>query len=317
MRRLATTLSLSLLILATGCWNEPDNSYNVLPYPDVECEPGHTGSGTDASGNTTPVPPVTDAGASADDATGGELTGPCSCLTVGDWYRFDTLGLTSLDGAVHPVISTLNPLWVADMDAFELNILFEVTAVTQSTLTVRAINGARVGEEGDLCILEDTGVTFNFPREGCTLKGSDESAINVYAGDETHPKNCTTVLPVPHAIPVQQVILEAELSDSCDAINNGNVISGVIGEADLLGTCTCLLFGGDFSDACGELEADYVSDKGLCAGCNDTYVNLEELLNGFGPLDYLCTTLEEGPGVCLDGFFSAKRWDGTPPSCGQ
>jgi hypothetical protein len=311
MRRLATTLSLSLLVLAAGCWNRPDNSYNVLPYPDAECEPGHSGDDPSSPAVTT------DAGSSPGDATGGDLTGACSCMTVGSWYRFDSLGLTSLDHEIHPVISTLNPLWIADMDIYELNILLEVTEVTQDTLQVRAVNGARVGEEGAICVLEDTSVTFNFPREGCTLKGSDASAINVYAGDETHPKNCTTVLPVPHAIPVQQVILEAKVSDSCDSISDGNVISGVIGQADLLGTCTCLLFGGDLSDACGELEADYESDAGLCKGCNDTYVNLEELLNGFGALDYLCETTDDGPGVCLDGFFSAYRLDASPPSCGE
>jgi hypothetical protein len=313
MRRFATTLSLSLLILASACWNEPDNSYNVLPYPDVECEPGQIGGDEDAGGEPTTV----DTGSAAADATGSELTGPCSCLTVGTWYRFDSLGLNTLDRAVHPVISTLNPLWIADMDVFELNILLEVLEVTQSTLRVRAVNGARVGEEGDICVLEDTGVTFDFPREGCTLKNSDQSGINVYSGDETHPKNCTTVLPVPHAIAVQQVVLEAQVSDSCDTIGDGKVISGVIGQQDLLGTCTCLLFGGDLSDKCGELEPGFESAAGLCKGCNDTYVNLEELLNGFGKLDYLCKTTDDGPGVCLDGFFSAYRLDTSPPSCGQ
>ncbi len=309
MRALFTTLSISTLVLASGCWNNPDDSLNVLPYLEQDCAPGHEGAEPDAQGSTTQTN-------DAEGNAGESLSGPCSCITVGTWYRFDELGLTSLDGAVHPVIATLNPLWVTDINAKELNILFEVLEVTQTSVVVKAVNGARVGEEGDICVMEDTAVTFNFPREGCTLLGSDESAINVYAGDEAHPKNCTTVLPVPHAIPVQKVILEATVSDSCDTITDGNVISGVIGEQELLSTCTCLLLGGDLSDACGPLEPDFVSDNGLCAGCNDTYINLEELLMSFGALDYLCETDSGGKAVCLDGYFSAYRLDNSPPSCG-
>ena len=144
-----------------------------------------------------------------------ELTDPCSCLAVGTWYRFDTLGLTSLDGKLHPVISALNPLWLADMGIDELNILFEVTEVTQNTLTFRAVNAARVGTDGDICVLTDTGVTFTFPRDGCTLNASEESGIHVYAGDETHPKNCTTALPVHHAIPVSKT---GQVSLSCPCV---------------------------------------------------------------------------------------------------
>ena len=314
MRRLAITLSLCSIVAASGCWNEPDNSYNVLPYTDAGCEPCE---GSSAGNGATGDGDATSSGATGADA-GGEpgLTGPCSCLAVGDWYRFDSLGLTSLDGEVHPVIATLNPLWETDMGLNELNILFELTEVAQDSLTVRAVNGARVGEEGDICVLEETGVTFRFPRNGCTLEGSDESAINVYAGDEEHPKNCTTVLPVPHAIPVEKVILEAQVSDSCDAITDGNVLSGVIGEAELLSTCTCLLLGGDLSDACGALDPTYEGEDGLCKGCNDTYINLEELLMSFGALEYKCETGGGGKAVCVDGYFSAYRLSASPPSCG-
>ncbi len=298
MRRFATIISLAICVIASGCWNDPVTSFNTLPFPDAECAPGE--GDVHDTGNT-PADP-----------------GPCDCLTAGSWYRFDTLGLSSLDGEVHPVIATLNPLWLADMGISELNILFELVEVAQDSLTVRAVNGARVGTDGDICILDETAVSFDFPRDGCALHPSQESAINVYAGDETHPKNCTTVLPVQHAIPVQKVVLEANLSDSCDRINDGNVVSGVIGREELLSTCTCLTFGGDLShEACGELDPDYVSDDGFCKGCNDTYINLEELLNSFGALDYKCTTVTDGDAVCIDGFFSAYLLDSAPPSCGD
>ena len=94
-------------------------------------------------------------------------------------------------------------------------------------------------------------------------------------------------------------------------------MSGVIGEQELLGTCTCLLFGGQLSDACGELEPDYVSDEGLCAGCNDGYLNLAGLLNTFGTLDYKCNTEAGGKGVCIEGVFSAELMEQAPPSCGE
>jgi len=243
--------------------------------------------------------------------------GACGCIALGSWYRLDLFGLDTLDGENHPVIATLNPLWAADISKTELNLLFEVTGVTDAMVTFRAVNAARVGTEGDMCVLESTQVEFAFPRAGCALTPSGESAINLYVGDEEHPKNCTAVLPVPHAIPIEQVVLEATMSADCTTIESGTVVSGVIGQHALLSTCTCLVLGSGMSDECGALDAAYVSDTGLCAGCNDTYFNLETLIKGFGALDYGCTALAGGPAVCIDGHFSAVRMAAPPPSCGE
>ena len=128
-------------------------------------------------------------------------------------------------------------------------------------------------------------------------------------------KNCTTVLPVQHAIPVEQVILKGLMKSDCSAIEEGLVVSGVIGKAELLNVCTCLVLGAKLSDDCGALDPNFVNDDGMCAGCNDTYINLEELLLGFGDLDYACTTLADGPGACIEGFYSAYRMDASPPVC--
>ena len=282
----------------------------MLPYPDVNCEPDGVQVHMD-TGGVTPTPDTT--APTGDTASGTD--GPCGCVTVGTWYRFDVLGLDKLDGEDHPVIATLNPLWAADIGKTELNILFEVTAASADALTVRAVNAARTGSDGEMCVLESTSVTFDFPRDGCDLTPSSESAINVYAGDEEHPKNCTTVLPVPHAIPVEQVVLQATMSDDCSAIQNGTVVTGVIGEHALLSTCTCLVLGPALSEQCEALEPGYESEDGLCVGCNANYMDLESLLNSFGALEYKCTTLDDGPGVCIDGHFSAVQMDAAPPSC--
>ena len=79
------------------------------------------------------------------DATASSAT--CSCLAAGQWFRFDTLKLKSLDGkADHPVIPTLNNLWQQDIDHFELNFYVKVEEVADGKVKLRVVNGARTDE---------------------------------------------------------------------------------------------------------------------------------------------------------------------------
>jgi hypothetical protein len=279
-------LTLSLLVGA-GCMNPVDSTVNDNPRAEVASR--------------------------ADDGT--TSSGDCECFTPGTWYRFDTLVIVSLDGGDHPVIPTLNPLWEADIKKMELSILLEIVEVTADKVELRAMNAARITDEGDICALEHTISTVIHPRQGCHLLDSEMTAISVYAGSPDHPKNCTTVLPVVHAIPVEQVVLAAEISPECDQIINGEVISGIISQDALFKTCTCLVLGTGLAEECEELEADYIGDSDDCVGCNRNYISLESLLNGFGALAFICKTLDDLPAVCLEATYSAVRLDEAPAFC--
>lgn len=237
------------------------------------------------------------------------------CLTVGRWYRFDTLALTTIDGKEHPVIETLNGLWAADITDNQLDIMLEVTAVSATELQARVMNGARIDGTDDICKLPSTSVELVFPRSGCRLERSNESPFNVYAGTETYPKNCTTTLPVHHAIPVSRAQLEGTFSEDCGRIIAGKVPSGGLGQLELGETCTCLTLGGKPASDCAPLDASYVNDNGKCDGCNANYKELGQLLEAFGTVDWLCKTEDDRPAACLTADFTAVAMTGAPPDC--
>lgn len=257
--------------------------------------------------------------ASALDATD---TGPdvdpaatCDCLAVGQWFRFDSLVLTSIDGGDHPVLPTLNGLWAADIAGHELNLLLEVTAVSATEVTMTVVNGARVDGTTDICEVTDTAVTLVFPRDGCHLGPSAESGFNVYAGTETYPKNCSTTLPVKHAIPVSRARLDGTVSATCDAIVGGKVPSGGLGQGALGQVCTCLLLPDQQAEDCGALDPTFDATPS-CAGCNAHYQPLGDLLTAFGDVAWSCTTEGGDPAACLTADFTAAALPSGPPTCG-
>lgn len=278
---------LAALALLGACSNPVDISENKLPYQSE----------------------LDTAGADSDASNGG-----CGCLAVGQWYRFDALALTSLDDGDHPVIETLNGLWGADIAANQLNVMFEVTAVSDAEVTVLGTVGARVDGTQDICVIESSAQTFVFPREGCHLKPSAPASINVYAGTETYPKNCSTTLPVKHAIPVDGAVLAGDLDDTCSTISNGKVPTGVLGQADLGKICTCLLLPGKPAEDCGALDASY-DPGGACQGCSDKYQSLSDLLTAFGEVSWSCTTTTGAPATCVTADYSAVRLPAAPAAC--
>ncbi|MCC6619790.1 MAG: hypothetical protein IT385_00965 [Deltaproteobacteria bacterium] len=284
-------LSIVATVAGAGCTNETDTSQNVLPWL----------SEREIVDTTTTTAP--------------DATGACDCLAVGSWYRFDALAITGIDGKEHPVIPTLNTLWQTDIDALELDIMIEVVAVSPTSVTTRVMNGARVDGSQVICKLDDTAVEVVFPRDGCRLEASNESAFNVYAGTETYPKNCSTTLPVQHAIPVSKARLEGTLSEDCAQILTGKVPSGGLGEVELGQICTCLTVPGDPAEKCGLLEPGYTTAP--CVGCNANYQPLAQLLQAFGQVDWLCTTEDGGRAACLTADFTARLMDAAPASCGE
>ena len=115
---------------------------------------------------------------------------------------------------------------------------------------------------------------------------------------------------------MHQLETSSVVTEACDRIDAGMILAGVIGENELLNICTCLVFGSDLAETCGELDASYTDpDHGTCTGCNDSYINLAALLQGYGPLAYEALTADGEPAVGIEGFFSAIRVDASPPLC--
>jgi hypothetical protein len=295
-------------LASSGCGkNEVDDSPNKLPVADVQ------------AGDSTTLP-------------GDATAASCDCLQKGMWFRFDTLQIKSLDGGQHLVMTTLNPLWQADIDAYELNFYLEVLEVGETDFKLRIVNAARTGKpkSGAVCLLPSTESVVTMSRKGCRIENPKPTGLNVYAGTPANPKNCTTGLQVPHSIPVRNAFFQGDLRSDCSAVDNGLLIEGSIAKAALDNTCTCLTIGDKSAEDCGVPAASfagYPSQKNedgqppkfctsCCQGCNDNYSNLNELLDSFGPLKYGCKD-EAGTGVavCLSATFSAKRIDTPPTPC--
>jgi len=268
----------------TGCSNELDDSKNIFPEDIVE-----------------------------EVAQGGES---CSgCPEVGQMYRFDTLIVDKLDNQENPVTDVLNPVWAKDIELYELNIIFEVVEVTDTALNFRAVNAARVGFEGEMCLMGNTAIDMKMNRSGCEIQSSEAAGMNIYSGSETNPKNCVPGHSI-NAIAVQGVELAASLSEDCGNIINGNIVKAYLPKDFLDRTCSCITTGSDQSDAC--LMPDPTYEDKSCGGCNDGFVALNTYLKAFSPggkLDYLCENEDGQPAVCLGGSFSLTRLDAPIEEC--
>ena len=276
-----------------ACSNPVDTSENKLPYLSEQ---------DTVVVDTTP----------ADVDPGG-----CACLAPGQWFKFDTLALTSIDGlAESPVISILNGMWATDIGRGEISILLEVTAVTPTEVTMRVVNGKLRDDGSDVCESEPSSATMVFPRQGCRLLPSGETSFNVYAGTESYPKNCAVDLPVQHVIPVSRAVLAGTVSESCDAITAGEVPSGVLGKAEVSEVCTCI--NAPTPQTCLPLDPTY--DSNGCNGCNAKYKRLDDLLisltmgEGF---TWSCATAAGDPATCLTASWSAARLPTDPPACAE
>ena len=282
-----------VMALATGCENELDETPNVLPSNDMMV--------VDAA------PPPPDGGATCTD-----------CVAVGTWYRFNKLTVDSLDGEQHPVISILNPAWDRDVQGFELNILFEVTAIDEGSVTLRAINGARVGED-EICTIPATAVElamiFGTDDGPCHLASAEAASINIYAGTPEFTKNCAPNRAVPNSIPVEQVRLTAELSPDCTRILGGKVLEAGIPADAMDEVCTCAAGLAGSADACGALDPEHMNMDGSCLGCNAQYQSLGQLVSMFGELNKGCLTADGDPAICLEASFEAVQLEASPPEC--
>lgn len=300
-------LALALFAMAGGCDFPIDETLNRLP----DIGPLDAAS-TDLATGTQP----TDDGGPGVDAA----IETCDCISVGEWYRFTSLFPTSLGGDTrHPLVFTLKNLWAQDINRFELNVLFQVTAVDGDRLTVTALNAAR-GElgAGEVCNLPETAVELFFvrdPQDPCIVRMERPQKIHIYAGTPEIPRNCAPALPVRHAIPVTRIQLEARVSPDCSTLTEGKAIAAGIPEPDLARICTCPGISGPVEN-CEPIDPGFVG--GGCDGCNANFQNLRDLmvaLNGGRPIEPECPDENGVPGVCIDAAFTAARFDMDPPVC--
>lgn len=306
-------IALTLLTLAAGCSFDVDETANLLPeprpvQPDMAPAPDAAAMTGDGAADADPpdacVPAV----------------GACDCIQVGDWYRFTRLEPTSLGGdARHPLVLTLRNLWARDIERYELNVIFVVTAVEGDRISLRVMNAAR-GElgTGEICRLPETAVDLDFvrdPCDPCRVRMERPQRINIYAGTPAIPRNCAPRLDVLHAIPVTDIQLEAQIAPDCSSLTEGYAENAGIPARALPEICTCPGTSGP-AEMCGDIDPGF--DDGACNGCNENYQNLQNLmvaLNGGRPMPTDCGEAGD-PAVCIDAAFDGERWPaGEPPLC--
>lgn len=274
------------LITMLACENEIDTTANILP--------------------TSPI---------AGDSMSGEVVqeGCMSCVEVGAWYRFTTLQLNSIDGGSHPVIPVLNNLWAGDVEAHSLNVFFEIKAMDGDQIKIGAMNAAWVSEEeDDYCLLPETAIEFIFTQSECSIANSEPAGINIYAGSQEIPKNCSPEGEAQNAIPVRDVLLEADFTEDCAELINGSVRSAAIKRSALEETCSCL---SPVIESCQGIDPNFEGNMfGECGGCNTRYNSLSRQLNTFQPLTWECQVDGE-QAVCLEASFDARRLSFTPSVC--
>ena len=329
MRLVDILVIIGILGVGIACDNPLDSSPNVLPKVELETggEEGEGGAivecSTDESMTAGDMIDSTmmggDMAQAGIPAVANDSCGPCpDCPQIGTWYRFDELSITALDGdEAHPIINTLNMIWIGDIERNQLNILFEIVDKNETEIRISALNAAFLStEKDDFCLLPETKIEFVFNRDqvnGCDFINAEPSGINIYAGSKEIPKNCAPDLDLPHSIPVRNTILEGSFSRNCEQIKSGNVVSAAIPKTELGNICTCLA---PQLESCKGPNPNYEGNfKGECVGCESSYLmSLETQLGNFQPLKFECEA-DGGPAVCLAATFSAQRLSMTPPIC--
>ncbi len=250
------------------------------------------------------------------------IQGQCSeCLAVGGYYRFTELALQSVAGGADSLTSALNAAWANDMSKGELSIFMRVEKIDGNTVTFRLVSGARVGKDGDKCLVRETEVDLSLPLTEAGMGPSISTDFYVYAGSEAHPKNCNPMAAA-HAIPVVEVVATVTCSGVCDP-RDADTLEGTFAAAlakeGLHGTCVCLDLGPTTTsdDVCGDFSADYVgmddegNPNGVCDGCGEKYQELGGLIpafNGGADLDWeSCKETVGADAACLTAGFKAIR----------
>ena len=270
-------LLFAIIVAMLSCSNSVDNTKNVLKPPKIE--------------------------------------GSCSCLEKDAFYSFDELALQSVAGGSSGLINSLNLAWSKDLAKGELSIFMRVEKIEGTTVTFRLVNGARVGTDGEKCLVRETEVDLSLPLNETSMGPSKSTDFYVYAGSEAHPKNCNPTAAA-HAIPVVNVVATVNCSGECTP-REKDILEGTfeaaLAKEGLLGTCVCLDLSDDklSDEVCGDFSADYKGVDGVCDGCGSKYLALEGLIPGFNGGDDLdwesCKETVGADAACLTAGFKAIR----------
>lgn len=281
----------TVILIVIACENEIDTSPNILPT--LESAESDLDLSSESDMTTS--------------------SGCSTCAEVGTWYRFTKLELETVDNGPHPVIQVLNSLWTADVDSHALNVLFQVRSVEGNQITMGAMNAAWVSEaEDDYCVLPDTAIEFIFTQNDCSMANDISAGINIFAGSQEIPKNCSSGGEAKNAIPVRDVMLEVDFSTDCSELINGTVRSAAIKKTALEQTCSCL---SPVIASCQGLDPNFEGNNfDECAGCNQRYSSLSRQLNSIQPLTWECN-IEGEQAVCIEASFAATRLSFTPSNC--
>jgi hypothetical protein len=270
----------------------------------------------DSDAVTPPIgTPDTAANDTVSDIPVAPLTVCEQCLAIGSYYQFTELALQSVAGGNVSLTSALNATWASDMSKGELSVFMRVEAIEGNNVTFRLVSGARVGNDGDKCLVQETEVDLSLPLTTTGMGPSLATDFYVYAGSKAHPKNCNPEAAA-HAIPVVNLVANITCSGVC-APPDADILEGsftaALAKEDLLGTCVCLDLGSTTTsdEVCGDFSGDYKGVGGACDGCGEEYAEFGDLIpafNGGGDLDWgSCKETVGADAACLTAGFKAKR----------
>jgi len=318
----------AVVCAASGCPADDDDE-NVLPtQASADASGSATGSGTD-SGSASVTDSMTTTDPSAEgtaDSTGGGTVFPQA-------YRFECVDIQILGDADGTALQAqlLETTWNSDIDAYKLNIIFEVASRDDEAGTGTVGIRSGIGTDAsDLCseptsesdivpITYDASITAWEPTDaeeqcsamagaGAASGGTYELALGpndlvyIYAQDTDGTTfNCTADDALPDAVPIRAV--EATLTASVDGGSMAGTLLGCLAEDEAEALCSCL----------GQCIAGQMNEN--CAGCPEGSVPLRSLLGDILP-SQRCTDLIGVPAYDIGLGFTASALPSVPTTCG-
>jgi hypothetical protein len=316
--------SLPLVVaVASGCPADEEDE-NVLPTQ-ADSDSGSDSSSASMTASMTATESMTGADGTAD-STGAGADFPQA-------YRFECIDIQQLGDSDGTALQAniLQQTWNNDIDAYKLNIVFEVA--TRDDAAGTATVGIRSGigtNASDLCseatsqsdivdVGYDAAVTMwtqsDADGECSTAAAGGEASggtydmalpadtiVYIYAQDTDGTTfNCTADEALPDAVPVRAV--EATLTVSADGQEVQGNLLGCLREDEAEALCSCLVM-------CNpEMENEN------CGGCPTGSIPLRTLLGDIEP-SQRCTDLVGGNAFDIGIGFTAAVLPAVPTPCG-
>jgi hypothetical protein len=315
--------SLVLVIAAlAGCPAEDDGE-NVLP---TQGGSDDSGADTSSAGSMTVDDSATSMDPTVDpDSTGGGAVYPQA-------FRFECIDIQQVGASDGTAIQAniLQQTWNNDIDAYKLNIVFELVSRDDAGGTAMAAIRSGIGADAaSLCseptsetevisVGYDAAVTMWGPSGddeecsaaadvGATSGGTYDLAlpadtiVYIYAQDTDGTTfNCTADPGLPDAVPVRAV--EATLTQSADGQDVWGHLLGCLREDEAEALCSCLVM----------CNPEQMNEN--CGGCPNGSIPLRTLLGDIEPSDR-CTKLLGQSAFDIGLGFTAQALPNVPTTC--